>query len=138
MPLYNINKHGFFEILFPQLILLVPSFPRIKSGNNHPTSIQLFKVNNEISKATCEIWSKTKKQWHRKNVNDLVLVSLLLTLNRFYPLIWSSHCWFQTSKRQLDILELSFISSYFMCVYLFCFWWKLKWIKFIFSSPQIQ
>ena len=32
--LENVNKHGYFQILFPQLILLVPSFPRMKSGNN--------------------------------------------------------------------------------------------------------
>ena len=31
--LENVNKHGFFEILSPQSILLVSSFPRMKSGN---------------------------------------------------------------------------------------------------------
>ena len=31
--LENVNKHGFSEILSPQLILLVPSFLRMKSGN---------------------------------------------------------------------------------------------------------
>ena len=30
-PLENVNKHGFFEILSPQSILLVPSFPHIYS-----------------------------------------------------------------------------------------------------------
>ena len=32
-PLENVNKHGFFEILSPQSILLVPSFQRMKSSN---------------------------------------------------------------------------------------------------------
>ena len=32
-PLENVNKHGFFEILSPQSILLASSFPRMKSGN---------------------------------------------------------------------------------------------------------
>ena len=31
--LENVNKHGFSEILSPQLILLVPSFLCMKSGN---------------------------------------------------------------------------------------------------------
>ena len=35
-PLENANKHGFFEILSPQSILLVSSFPRMKSGNSIP------------------------------------------------------------------------------------------------------
>ena len=29
----TVCKHGFFKILSPQSILLVPSFPRMKSGN---------------------------------------------------------------------------------------------------------
>ena len=32
-PFENVTKHGFFYILSPQSILLVPSFPRMKSGN---------------------------------------------------------------------------------------------------------
>ena len=32
-PLDSVNKQGFFEILSPQSILLVPSFSRMKSGN---------------------------------------------------------------------------------------------------------
>ena len=32
-PLENVNKHDFFEILSPQSILLVSSFPYMKSGN---------------------------------------------------------------------------------------------------------
>ena len=31
--LENVNKHGFFEILSRQSILLVPSFPHMKRGN---------------------------------------------------------------------------------------------------------
>ena len=32
-PLENVNKHGFFETLSPHSILLVPSFPPMKSAN---------------------------------------------------------------------------------------------------------
>ena len=56
--------------------------------------IYLFKVNNENTKAMCEICSKT-------GVIDVVLVSLLLTLNMFQVFIccfhcrlWTSKCWF--------------------------------------------
>ena len=42
-PLENVNKHGFFEILSPQSILLVPSFPRMKSGNRG-----IFAVRNRM------------------------------------------------------------------------------------------
>ena len=34
LPLENVNKHGVFEILSPQSILLVPSFPHIYSPKN--------------------------------------------------------------------------------------------------------
>ena len=37
-PLENVDKHGFFEILSLQSILLVLSFPRMKSGNNLVTN----------------------------------------------------------------------------------------------------
>ena len=39
--LENVNKLGFFEMLSPQSILLVPSFPRMKSSNNPSRSICL-------------------------------------------------------------------------------------------------
>ena len=33
LSLENVNKYGFFQILFPESILLVPSFPCMKSDN---------------------------------------------------------------------------------------------------------
>ena len=33
--------------------------------------------------------------------SDVVLVSLVLTLNRFHTLFWCFHCWLRTSKHKL-------------------------------------
>ena len=46
-----------------------------------------------------KLTTKASKQHH-----DVVLVSLLLTLNRFHTLFWCFHCWLQTSKYQLGLL----------------------------------
>ena len=47
----------------------------------------LFKVNN--------------KDTRQNDVDDVVLLSLLLTWNRFHTLIWCFYCWLWTSKCQL-------------------------------------
>ena len=44
----------------------------------------LFKVNNRNAKVMCKIPSKVTKQTLQNDVNDEVLVSLLLNMNRFY------------------------------------------------------
>ena len=58
------------------------------------------------SKSTrCKICSKlTKKQ--NGEVSNIILVSLLLTLNRFYILVWCFHCLLWTSKWRLRELKL--------------------------------
>ena len=40
-PLENVNKHGYFQILSPQSILLDLSFPRMKGGN---TGLQIMMI----------------------------------------------------------------------------------------------
>ena len=51
----------------------------------YPANIYLFKVNNKNTRAMCETCSKLVI---KNNVNVVVLVSLLLTLNRFHILLW--------------------------------------------------
>ena len=47
----------------------------------YPTRIYLFKVNNGNTRTRCEICSKLKiNQRHQNDVNDVALMSLLLTL----------------------------------------------------------
>ena len=42
------------------------------------------------------------KVWNLFKVNhDVVLVSLLLTLNKFHPLFWCFYCWLKTTKCQV-------------------------------------
>ena len=53
---------------------------------DNSTDIYLFKVNNGNTKTLCGICSNlTMKR-----------PSLLLTLNRFYLLVWCLHCWLST------------------------------------------
>ena len=52
----------------------------------NPAGIYLFKVYNRNIRTIYEIW-----QW-RQFVGKVVLVSLLLTLNRFPTLFWCFHC----------------------------------------------
>ena len=86
------------------------------------TSIYLFKVNNGNTRILCEISSKVnnKKKTefkvnnkdNRKTFKDVVRVSLLLTLNRFYTLLWCFHCcWLWTSKCRLKNLSLYFAGA---------------------------
>ena len=63
----------------------------------------------------CKICSKlTMKtpEWLnvQKNVNDVFLVSLMLTLNRFHILIWFFHCWLWASKY---LLGYTFLTSWY-------------------------
>ena len=45
--------------------------------------IFLLKINNRDSTMTCEICEDITKQKHQNEVNDVILVSLFLTLNLF-------------------------------------------------------
>ena len=64
-------------------------------------NIYLFKFNNKD---------------HQNHVNDVVLVSLLLTLNRFHTLFWCSYCWLWTSKWQLESLILLTCEYELLCL----------------------
>ena len=57
-----------------------------------PARVYLLKVNSR-NKIINEICKKlTIKKPELRHVIDVVLMSLLLTLNRFHTLFWSSHC----------------------------------------------
>ena len=65
----------------------------------------LFKINNEVT--------------------DVALVSLLITLNRFYTLFWCFYCWLWTSKCRLGL-----VSKHWSCVFLLenpCFTFRERW-----------
>ena len=51
-----------------------------------PAKKYVLKFNNKNTRKICEIYSKLTKM-HQNDVNDVVLVSLLLTLNMFYNLL---------------------------------------------------
>ena len=57
---------------------------------NYPTGSYLFKVRMKKIRATSEICSKLTIK-PSNDVNDNILVSLLLTLNRTHPFFWSFH-----------------------------------------------
>ena len=71
-------------------------------GSSLPSRHLLVKFNNGDIIAICEISSKlttTPPEKTLKLPNDIVLVSLLITLNRFFnTLLWCFHCWFWTKK----------------------------------------
>ena len=58
--------------------------------------ICFFEVSYANTRTICEICPKLIKVAR--------IVSLLLTLNRFYLLFWCSHCWLWKSNCRLDIL----------------------------------
>ena len=73
--------------------------------SKNPVGIFLFKVNNGNTSTMCKICSKLtiKKQ---NNFINVVLVSSLLTLNRFQTLFWWFQCWLWTSKHRLGTLQI--------------------------------
>ena len=95
------------------------------TNSKNPADIYLFKVNIENTRTMCEICSmltiKTPEQCHGEVLlqpatllkvtlfYDVVLMSLLLTFNRFHKLpcfntlLWCSHCWLRTSKCWLGV-----------------------------------
>ena len=59
-----------------------------------PTNSYLFKLNNRNTRKRSEISSKIIIN---SPVVDLILVSLLLTLNRFHTLFWCFNCFEQVN-----------------------------------------
>ena len=57
------------------------------------TDIYLFKANDGNSKTVSEIRSKLIIKITKRHLPCMVMVSLLLTLNRFHTLFWHFHCW---------------------------------------------
>ena len=61
----------------------------------HPAGVYLFNVNKRITRIKCEKCSKLiikTPERRQNNVNDDILVSLLLTLNKFHILFYSFYC----------------------------------------------
>ena len=56
----------------------------------HPVSSQLAFTCSKSTQERCEICSKLTIKAPEQN--DVILVSLLLTLNRFHKLFWCLHC----------------------------------------------
>ena len=75
-----------------------------------PVGIYLLKVNNRNIRTKCEICSKLTikiPERRKSDLNNVALVSLLRTLNRFYTLVWHFYCWLWTSKYWLGVLRKS-------------------------------
>ena len=47
----------------------------------------------EHAKKTCVKPVQSSRQRHQNDDRDIILLSLLLTLNRFGKLLWCFHCW---------------------------------------------
>ena len=65
-PLENAHKRGFFEILSPQSIFLVPNSPRMKSGNRINNRL-VFKIRGGYklvlqTPETMKLFGRTKKK----------------------------------------------------------------------------
>ena len=58
---------------------------------DYPAAICLFKVNNRNTRTIYKICSKLKRKHHNNYINA-VMVSLLLTLNKFQTLLWYFNC----------------------------------------------
>ena len=55
-------------------------------ASHPPTDIYLFKVSNENTRTMCEICSNNNR--HQNDTIEVVLVSLVLTLNRHHIMFW--------------------------------------------------
>ena len=62
-----------------------------------PAGTYLFRVNNGNTKTMCEICSKLTIKTPN-DVSDVVLVSLMLSLNSFHAFFWCFYCSLWTSK----------------------------------------
>ena len=75
------------------------------------TGIYLFKINNGNTTAMCETCSKLTVKILERDVIDVVLVFLLLTLNRFYKLLSRFQYWLWTSNCLLGYWQDQFIAT---------------------------
>ena len=78
-------------ILSKEMLLYFAAFP----ANNY-----LFKVNNWNTKTVCEIYSELTMKTPERHQWSFLMFSLL-TLKRFYTLLWCCHCWLWASKCHL-------------------------------------
>ena len=68
---------------------------------------------SKLTMETLEQCVKSLQSWQLRHQNDVkevdvVLVSLVLTLNRFHPVFWVFHCWLWTIKYGLSWRQKSF------------------------------
>ena len=94
-----------------------------------PAGIYLRKVNNKSTRARCEICSKLTiktPEWRQCGYGDVVLVSFMLTLNKFYTLFWCFCCelwhliagWTINSINARSINhKISFCAQSYQCMY---------------------
>ena len=82
-----------------------------------PASIYFFKLNNRNTRTMPKICSKLAI--NRRQC--IVLVSLLLTLNRFHVLFWYFHCWLWTSKCRLGYIIFC-LGKHLLYSYTMQFW----------------
>ena len=100
----------------------------INSFGNYPVSIYLLKLSNLNSRTLCENRFKVNNKGTRKMTSDpidIVLVSLLLTLNRFHTFFCRFHYWLWTNNANwlITFNELHILITYslFCCaIYLYC------------------
>ena len=78
----------------------------------YPTGIYLFKVNNGNDRAICEIYSELRIETP-DYVIDIVLLSLLLTLNIFHRLFWCKSGYLETLIILLNIRKVAQVTQVF-------------------------
>ena len=108
----------FLGILFSayaiQLLYLRVILPAIENTNglkNYSSRYLLVQNKNGNNITICEIYSESTIKT-QNNINDVLMVSLLWSLNRFQRLFWCFHCWLWTSKCQLGIYLFFSITWY--------------------------
>ena len=77
-------------------------FLELQNYRLFPTGVWLFKVYNENLRTLREICSKLtiKNLEQQINVIDIILISFVLTLNRFHRMFWYFSCQLWTSQGQ--------------------------------------
>ena len=76
---------------FYQLQEFLDNFWEVLWERSNPAGIYFFKVNKGNRKTMWKLFRVHNKD--TRTTADVVLESLLLTLNKFYTLFWSFHCW---------------------------------------------
>ena len=108
------------------------------SKTGHTLSQPAFTCSNQQWKHQKNMWNLFKvNKKDSKNVNDIVIGSLLLTLNRFRILFWCFHCRLWLSKGQLVWQKKDFENNFYWDPQQlfqnpsFEFKWDLQWSYFI-------